>query len=578
MESPKEDRFIVGLDFGTTFTKVAFAHTASPDVVKIVDTWPNSSAGNSSAKQVPSEIHYTNPRTRENCWGYAIPSKGASPPEPLQWFKLLLQERATSPMPNNPSQITAKKLDNLGLTPVDVITDFLSAIKNTTVASIQGTYPADLVKDTKVEYVLTIPAIWSDSAKSLMVEAAEAAGLGKHRVDFDLISEPEAAASYTLKVMQSHSLKIGDTFVVCDAGGGTVDLISYTITNLDPLQINENVTGTGDMCGSVFLNMRFKEYIRSLIGKKVFDGLKQRSKKQMMQSWEDNVKFKFGNNLSGEDYEVSVHGVPNNKGKNIEDDYHIIQPNEVQKIFDPIVDRIIKLVEQQVADVKRKGENVAAILLVGGFGSSQYLLQRLKTTEFLPGKFIEVLSPPNARTAIARGALLRGWEGSIVRERRARINYGCSAAIVYIEGEGLEDHVFWQSATDKFMVDSHMEWYIQRDTLSTSISFYRMVPVPVGRNARPNLVFYNDLLAYNYDDPPDFSWRIPGAVYRVCTLRSDLSAVPCRKFPKVANSQGMLFYRVEFELRMTLVSEVLKFELLFDGRPYGEVTAKFQWN
>jgi len=45
-----------------------------------------------------------------------------------------------------------------------------------------------------------------------------------------------------------------------------------------------------------------------------------------MQTWEDNVKFKFGNNVSGEEYEVSVHGVPDNKDKKIEDDYHIIQP------------------------------------------------------------------------------------------------------------------------------------------------------------------------------------------------------------------------------------------------------------
>ncbi|KAF8242419.1 actin-like ATPase domain-containing protein [Wilcoxina mikolae CBS 423.85] len=472
---------------------------------------------------------------------------------------------------NNPSEITAAKLGKLGLTPVTVITDFLEGVKNTTLARIKGTYPADLVRDTKVEYVLTVPAIWSDSAKDLMVEAAQAAGLGTHRVDFDLISEPEAAASYTLKVMQSHNLKIGDTFVVCDAGGGTVDLISYTITNLDPLQINEIAPGTGDMCGSVFLDMRFEEYIRYA------SPCSQRSKKQMILSWEDNVKFKFGNEAS-EEYEVSLPGVPDDPYKKIEDDFHTIQPNEVQKIFDPIVDCIIKLVKQQVDEVKQKGEKVAAILLVGGFGSSPYLLERLETAAFSPGTLIEVLSPPEPRHAVARGALLRGLEGTIVRERRARINYGCSAVVPYVPGEGLEDHICWQRASDEFVVDGHMDWYIQRDTLSTSISFYRMVPVPSGRYARPSLVFHDDLLAYNYDDPPDYSWRIPGAVYCVCTLRSDLSSIPCNKFPKVANSEGLLFYRVEFELRMTLISEVLKFELLFDGEPYGAVTSKFQRN
>lgn len=37
-----------------------------------------------------------------------------------------------------------------------------------------------------------------------------------------LISEPEAAAVYTLKAIQTNALNVGDNFVVCDAGGGTV--------------------------------------------------------------------------------------------------------------------------------------------------------------------------------------------------------------------------------------------------------------------------------------------------------------------------------------------------------------------
>lgn len=41
-------------------------------------------------------------------------------------------------------------------------------------------------------------------------------------------------------------LKVGDAFVLCDAGGGTVDLISYEITKLYPtLELRELVPGTG---------------------------------------------------------------------------------------------------------------------------------------------------------------------------------------------------------------------------------------------------------------------------------------------------------------------------------------------
>jgi molecular chaperone DnaK (HSP70) len=60
-----------------------------------------------------------------------------------------------------------------------------------------------------------------------------------------LIKEPEAAALYTMHSLD-FTLDVEDTFVVCDAGGGTVDLISYEVTATSPnLQLRELVPGTG---------------------------------------------------------------------------------------------------------------------------------------------------------------------------------------------------------------------------------------------------------------------------------------------------------------------------------------------
>lgn len=60
-----------------------------------------------------------------------------------------------------------------------------------------------------------------------------------------LIKEPEAAALYTLYSLD-FTLDIGDAFVVCDAGGGTVDLISYEVEEVSPqLKLKELVPGNG---------------------------------------------------------------------------------------------------------------------------------------------------------------------------------------------------------------------------------------------------------------------------------------------------------------------------------------------
>ncbi len=83
-----------------------------------------------------------------------------------------------------------------------------------------------------------------------------------------IISEPEAAAIYALDTMDPHTINIGDTFVICDAGGGTVDLISYTLLELKPiLKISEATTGSGTLCGSSFLNRMFQSFLEDKLGK-----------------------------------------------------------------------------------------------------------------------------------------------------------------------------------------------------------------------------------------------------------------------------------------------------------------------
>jgi hypothetical protein len=60
--------------------------------------------------------------------------------------------------------------------------------------------------------------------------------------------------------------------VLCDAGGGTVDLISYTIIELYPvLRIEEAAPGSGGLCGSTFLNHRFAEYLIAKLNQPIID-------------------------------------------------------------------------------------------------------------------------------------------------------------------------------------------------------------------------------------------------------------------------------------------------------------------
>lgn len=73
------------------------------------------------------------------------------------------------------------------------------------------------------------------------------------------VSEPEAAALATLKHVDGRcDVKSGDSFVVCDCGGGTADLITYLVKTVEPMTICEIVKGAGALAGAVFVDARFK--------------------------------------------------------------------------------------------------------------------------------------------------------------------------------------------------------------------------------------------------------------------------------------------------------------------------------
>jgi hypothetical protein len=112
---------------------------------------------------------------------------------------------------------TAAQLRKYDKTVMEAVSDYLAQIYKHTMETLTRRYGETFMSLTKVQFVLTVPAVWSDSAKDATLKAAEKAGMGK-RHELQLISEPEAAAVYTLKAIQPNHLQIGDNFIVCDAG------------------------------------------------------------------------------------------------------------------------------------------------------------------------------------------------------------------------------------------------------------------------------------------------------------------------------------------------------------------------
>jgi len=155
--------------------------------------------------------------------------------------------------------------------------------------------------------------------------------------------------------------------------------------------------------------------------------------------------------------------------------------DQIKDIFEPVVKEVCDLVEGQVKTLRAKGGVVSGIVLVGGFGQSNYLYRHLKAhfSRAAPPPYsekptlagasssdplgsIEVMQPVYAWTAVVRGAVLRGLEGNMVISRKARMHYGTSFATVFDEEKHSMSERYWSPLWERWMVSDQMQWHIAK--------------------------------------------------------------------------------------------------------------------
>jgi hypothetical protein len=66
----------------------------------------------------------------------------------------------------------------------------------------------------------------------------------------------------------------------------------------------------GDVCGSIFLNHGFEEYLKKKLTEEFLDNYNHKS--TMMENWEKEVKFVFkGRTFYSEDFDIGAPGLEN---------------------------------------------------------------------------------------------------------------------------------------------------------------------------------------------------------------------------------------------------------------------------
>jgi hypothetical protein len=171
----------------------------------------------------------------------------------------------------------------------------------------------------------------------------------------------------------------------------TVDVKSYTVASLgqNP-KIDDATIESSQLCGSSWLNHKFAEYLDTKFG--THPQWQNRHQRDALQKFETSLKRNFAGDMDVR-YCLpgAALGLPDNPNLGIKHDSLEFSGEEIGDIFDPVIDEILKLVTSQIASANY---NIAAVLLVGGFGRNKYLHARL---EEAVGPGILVREVPNGR-------------------------------------------------------------------------------------------------------------------------------------------------------------------------------------
>jgi len=576
-EAPGEGRskaqLIVGIDFGTTFSGIAFAFATNTEAKEdIITEWPG--AGNQTKQKIPTVLYYDQYQKVVG-WGPDIADALAPTgyPKPgvqkVEWFKLQL-------MLSGNTYIDPINLPPLppGKSEIDVAADYLFHMRQAMRNQLQKTLGEVFNREERnIRYYLTVPAIWNDAGKAATRAAAIQAGFLRDENDnrLTLITEPEAAAMFCSKTGLLN-LKMHDAVLIVDCGGGTVDLIAYEVEEEQPFSVAECTAGSGDSCGSTALNRNFSNILRAKIRKmKLPDGSKTAGKvyAKCIMDFENRIKADFRNN--GQKWAVDVGIEAEFPEAGIEDGYMTFTNEEILQCFEPVVNRILELVRNQIIAIQAQNRSLQNVLVVGGFGASEYLFQQIKL--HVPPQFqSKVVRPMDSVAAIVKGAVTAGITERIVTHRVARRHYLMATLQPFKEGHHPEQYRV-PSLDGKDRCKYTRQIFVQKGQRvkigePVKVSFFRQV-------APGATLMYEDIL-YACDDDVCPEYTKDPRIKEVVTLTSDLSRKNLEKdFERMDTPQGT-FYRVYFDIYLTLDGSEFNAELVCQGEVMGRCTSRFR--
>ncbi|KAI9254420.1 hypothetical protein EDC94DRAFT_242599 [Helicostylum pulchrum] len=478
-EAVKKCDFIVGIDFGTTHSGCSYAGFGEKNMsIRPLTSWPKQDL-KKYAKAPTLLVYNTKSQKTTSKWGQKAKEHQLRYSERLlENFKLFLSPESVKKYYGEVNENIIRIRESFtteDVEAIDLIAEYLKLFKTYIDAQIRdreagkwlGIFPERLV----FSYVITVPAMWDREAKDTMVLAAIKAGLiekGQHD-KLLIITEPEAAALACETYYQDYKKDGAFNFVVCDAGGGTVDLVTFCLKNNEEGSevIYQIGNGEGDTCGSVYLERRFRKYMKAFyadIGYDLGDDVDfSKTASSFMK-----IKHDFNPSDTTDRYYSVILPAPTYNARptsgrtRIQGNVLKIHCKELEeKVFRPVVCKIEALIDRQIE--KMKGEDVHVILLVGGFSQCKYLQKTLINKYKLLD--IKVVVPKNAVTAISEGAVSYAQRPRMISNKVVGLSYALEVHAPFIkeQGQSLSERETFIANDGEEYFKSRLEYFVKKN-------------------------------------------------------------------------------------------------------------------
>ncbi|KAJ6491572.1 hypothetical protein DFH09DRAFT_1377208 [Mycena vulgaris] len=562
-------KLIISIDVGTTFTATSFCLLQPGNVPKFEEIlrWPKQATPDA---KVPSVLYYDNDgkarafgaetededtiiEAEENGW------------YKTEWWKLrmrpghlpIIRDLELPPLPNDVS------VD-------EIFEDHLGYIKEQVKTYITTTYGSggniwDLLSPT-MYLILTTPNGWEGAQQSRMRQAAINAGLvdeaGGRRVKF--VTEAEAAVLYAVD-----SGSVGDWLVdgghliLCDCGGGTIDITGYKINSVQPsLKLEESSASRCYLAGAVFVTQAAKAFFKERLRGTEWDD--EDRMQRIVYHFDRNAKKKFAEGDAVAYVQLDGHRtIPNlaiTRGR------LKITGEEMKSFFEAPLHQITQGLEIAFENGGRLADKV---ILVGGLASSPYMYSKLVAWG---NQFGISVSRPDGPTvkAVANGAL--AWHlDSSVASRIAKYHYGISVRIPFQATNS--DHC--ERAPQKALgrdgkVYLHGAWstIVKKNAkIDVSKEFSSPFFIEFGADT-VNFDYEETVYAYRRLTPPAFL-KFPGkqtvipGFDSLCTVKANLAKCYRATRSKTSPVTGIKFKVIEFDVCL--------------GLGETEITARLRW-